>query len=134
TSVLSSAFRVPAKAVIRLDLVESDLKSLRIALQDYRAAKARAWDDPAQRDRLFHHAKVFIVCMWRFARMLEAIQSAKQGYPKEVQDAISLTWKATKPLLDAYRIARDAIEHIDGEVTGSNSFTNLYGDELEVTD
>jgi len=44
-----------------------------------------------------------------------------------------LTWKKNRIFFDDYREARDAIEHIDGEVKGYNRrFFNLQGDSLEV--
>jgi hypothetical protein len=86
-------------------------------------------------DRMFHHAKVFVVCMRRFARLLEATKGQKHEYPKDVGEAIDLTWKKTRSFFADYREARDAIEHIDGEVNGYNRrFFSLYGDSLEVVD
>jgi hypothetical protein len=139
-------------AIIRLWLLESDLESLRIALEDYLASQhkvnasmaamaashgkiAPVLSPGAANSRMFHNAKVFIVCMRRFARLLEAAKSRKHEYPQDVGEAIALTWKKTKSFFDDYRKARDAIEHIDGEVNGHNrKFINLLGDSLEVVD
>jgi len=128
-------------ASMRLRLLESDWKSLRISFADYLAAQREVnaahfspWPHQAWA-RMFHHAKVFVVCMRRFARLLEAAKSKKHEYPPEVGDAIDLTWRKTKGFFEKYREARDAIEHIDGEVNGYNRcFLNLWGNQLEVVD
>ena len=140
------------EAVMRLGILESDLQSLRIALEDYLAARYYAYypliamaarvdqggtfiSKEVASSRMFHHAQVFVVCMRRFARLLEATRAHKNEYPREVGEAITLTWKKTKSFFDDYREARDAIEHIDGEINGTNwKFTNLWGDILEVVD
>jgi len=140
----------PNDAIIRLWLLESDLESLRIALEDYLAAKhkinasmaamasshgriAPVLSTKAAHSRMFHNAKVFVVCMRRFARLLEAAKSRKHEYPQEVGETIALTWKKTKSFFDDYREARDAIEHIDGEINGHNrKFINLLNNSLEV--
>ena len=73
--------------------------------------------------------------MRRFARLLESAKSRKCEYPQEVGDAIDLAWKKTRTFFDDYREARDAIEHIDGEINGHNrKYANLWGDYLEVVD
>lgn len=128
-------------------LLESDLQSLRIALADHLAAKKRvhrltrtssAWferRDERQRawDRMFHHAKVFVVSMRRFARLLEATKSRKHEYPHHLGEAIELSWKKARAFFEEYTEPRNAIEHIDGEIAGHNHhFLNLYGDYLEV--
>lgn len=137
-------------ALIRLSLLESDLESLRIAFEDYLAAKtevnrivtviAKTGMNEAMEtskktawSRLFHHAKVFVVCMRRFARLLEATRAHNCDYPKDVASAITLSWKKKKSFFDQYIEARNAIEHIDGEVNGYNKrFINLINDSLEV--
>ena len=128
-------------ASMRLRLLESDLESLRISFADYLAAQ-REVDavrfPPRSRQawaRMFHHAKVFVVCMRRFARLLEAARSKTHEYPRDVGDVIVLAWRKNKAFFEKYREARDAIEHIDGEVNGRNrSFLNLWGNQLEVVD
>lgn len=128
-------------ASMRLRLLEWDLESLRISLADYftaqrevDAARFSPWPHQAWA-RMFHHAKVFVVCMRRFARLLESAKSKRHEYPREVGDAIDLTWRKNKKVFERYRVVRDAIEHIDGEVKGSNSrFLNLWGNQLEVVD
>jgi len=144
---------LPDDASMRLRLLESDLKSLRIAFADYLAAKhqvdttiyagmadsqANGVNRPFPQDaqsRMFHNAKVFVVCMRRFARILEDTKSRKHEYPKDTAQAIDLTWKKNKAFFDDYREARNAIEHINGEVNGYNrKFHNLWGDSFEVVD
>lgn len=126
-------------ASMRLRLLELDLESLRISFADYLAAQrevnaARFSPRPHQAQaRMFHHAKVFVVCTRRFARLLEAARSKRHEYPREVGDVINLTWRKTKAFFERYREARDAIEHIDGEVNGHNwRFLNLWGNQLEI--
>lgn len=144
--------RVRSTAIIRLRLLESDLESLRIAFEDYTAAKyevdltiakiARGETDvdtynqqERAQSRIFHHAKVFIVVMRRFARLLEAAKLHKHEYPHEIAEILDLTLKRTKVFFEDYCEARNAIEHIDGEVNGYNKkFTNLHGNSLEVVD
>jgi hypothetical protein len=137
---------VTGDAAMRLRLLELDLKSLRISLNDYIGAKADverlvndpAWPDVTDErqqawDRMFHHAKVFVVSMRRFARLLEAAKSRKHEYPVAVAAQLELSWKTTRSFFESYVEGRNAIEHIDGELTGSNHyFLNLYGDHLEV--
>jgi hypothetical protein len=139
--------------MIRLWLLGSDLESLTIALSDFETARAELATRVATltgRDlsggppypggdsawpRLFHHAKVFVVCMRRFARLLEAARSRRTEYPPEIAEAIETSWKASKAFFDQYRTARDAVEHIDGEVRGTNRrYLNLSGNSLEVVD
>jgi len=137
-------------AYIRLSLLESDLHSLRISYEDYLAAKnavdvaisaiinnKEETDTKLQRkvawSRMFHHAKVFIVCMRRFARLLEAAKTHKHEYPQDVGEVIKLTWRKNKFFFDRYREARNAIEHIDGEVKGHNTrYMNFENDCFEV--
>jgi hypothetical protein len=122
------------RAVVRMSLLESDVKSLEIALEDFIGAQRRPHDLPWLRwEHSFHHAKVFVVCMRRCARMLEALQAARTEYPGETQRAIDIAWKSTRAFFEPYRDARDAIEHIDGELAGKTHFMNLYDNELEVT-
>jgi hypothetical protein len=135
----------------RLYLLEADLRSVRYALLDFNEAQrsslasirslavdAPATDeatDSAQRsgERTFHYATTFVVAVRRFARLLEAAKGAAREYPAPIAEAIATAWRSAKPFLEQYRIARDAIEHIDGEITGSNKrFMNLWHGELEV--
>lgn len=142
----------PDDASMRLRLLESDLKSLQISFADYFAAKyqvdslyvgmAGCQENGGNRTfrqdtwaRMFHNAKVFVVCMRRFARILEAAKSRKHEYPKDIAQALDLVWKKNKAFFDDYRETRNAIEHIDGEVNGYNrKFLNLWGDYFEVVD
>lgn len=131
---------------MRPRLLEMNLTSLRISLHDYVVAKAdverlrdnSAWPNDGEGrqeawDRMFHHAKVFVVAMRRFARLLDAANANKHEYPEAVAIQIGLSWRATKFFLESYVEPRNAIEHIDGELTGSNHhFLNLHGDSLEV--
>ena len=137
---------------MRIRLMESDLKSLRISFADYLAAKYQIdslnldmadgqenGDNHTFRQdtwaRMFHNAKVFVVCMRRFARILEAAKSRKHEYPNDIAQALDLVWKKNKAFFDDYRKTRNAIEHINGEVNGFNrKFLNLWGDYFEVVD
>jgi hypothetical protein len=69
-------------------LLEDNLKSLRITLEDYLAVKyehdatfpdkrAISLSRQAAQSRMFHYAKVFIVFMRRFAKLLEATTAHK---------------------------------------------------------
>ena len=141
---------IPAP-MIRLLMLESDLESLQLAFEDYDTARQQVNNAMASlvnsqnglfsppvpnkvRARMFHSAKVFIVCMRRFARLLEAAKSRKNEYPPDVGEIIDLTWKKLRAFLDNYREARDAIEHIDGEIDLHTKFTNISGDYFEVVE
>jgi len=96
----------PDDAYMRLWLLESDLKSLRIALTDYFNAKNEvnttfaAMADSRVTEtgatlfpkeawaRMFHHAKVFVVCMRRFGRLLEAAKAHKGDYTPDIGETI----------------------------------------------
>ena len=137
-------------AIMRLLLLKSDLISLRIALDDYLTAKSKvntiianqtredttAAIETARNEawsRMFHHAKVFTVCMRRIARLLETARRYRDEYPNDVGEEIVLAWKKNRNFFNDYKKARDAIEHIDGEVNGYNKkFLGLRGDYLEV--
>ena len=65
--------------------------------------------------------------------MLEAADSTRAEYPRNVASVIRLAWKANRAFLEGYSEPRNAIEHIDGEVTGANHrFLSLQNDFLEV--
>jgi hypothetical protein len=136
---------------IRLGLLEDDVGSLRFALRDFIQARNAfdAWAlDPDMADGppplqghderqayalMFHHARIFVVVMRRFARLLEAAHTRSPEYPAPIAEAIRLAWKSSRAFLEQYRLARDAIEHIDGEITGANHrYMNLWNDQLEV--
>ena len=137
-------------AIMRLLLLKSDLISLRIALDDYLTAKSKvntiianqtredttAAIETARNEawsRMFHHAKVFTVCMRRIARLLETARRYRDEYPNDDGEEIVLAWKKNRNFFNDYKKARDAIEHIDGEVNGYNKkFLGLRGDYLEV--
>ena len=140
-------------AITRLMILGDDLDGLRFALRDFRDAQTTLngafWAKDAEESwregrrerhaelhrRMFHHARTFVVVMRRFSRLLEAATGRLREYPSEIGKAIKLSWRAAKPHLDTYRVARDAIEHIDGEITGTNHrFMNLRNDRLEVVE
>jgi len=119
---------------MRLFLLRQDLQSLKFALDDFDAARARLGkrDDEAF-NQLFHHAKVFVCAMRRFARLLHAAHRARNEYPVNVAQALDLQWKSNRAFFDGYTRPRNAIEHIDGEITGANHrFLNITNDYLEV--
>lgn len=141
----------PPKAVICLSLLESDLESLWIALEDYLKEKeevdvalAPSMGNEGEvsfplfpkraRSRMFHNAKVFIVCMRRFARLLKLMKSRKSEFPQYVGDAIDLAWKKNRSFFNNYKEARDAIEHIDEKLEGHNKFHSMLGDYFEVVE
>jgi hypothetical protein len=71
--------------------------------------------------------------MRRFARLLEAIVKRRAEYPPTIGDAARRAWKREHCFFEGYRAARDAIEHIDGEVTGTNRrYFELHNDYFEV--
>lgn len=124
--------------MIRLLLLRSDLVSARIALADFEAAKREALADGSTGEsfqRIFHHAKVFIIAIRRFARMLEVLKAKGRDYHPTVATTVSLSWKRNATFLDQYRRARNVIEHADGYVNGSNlRFSNVTTDRFEAVD
>lgn len=139
-SVIMDALGV-GKAMTRLHLLQSDLQSLSFALDDFESA-CRDVDsvrpeyvgtDPVAMARLFHHAKTFVCAMRRFARLLESAVGARQEYPPNVCGKLHVLWRENRRFFAGYTEPRNAIEHIDGEVTGRNyRFMNLTNDYLEV--
>src|SRR5688572_24825668 len=116
----------PYDSLMRLFLLESDLESLRFALEDFSLAKkaatvsVQALDREDANDhvpssepttawsRMFHHAKTFVVSMRRFARLLEAIYDKRSEYPPPIAEAIDLAWRVGKDFYFDFKVARDA--------------------------
>jgi hypothetical protein len=89
--------------------------------------------DPIAMSRVFHHAKTFVCAMRRFARLLEAARHRRSEYPCMIAEALDREWRSHRDELDRYRKPRDAIEHIDGEVTQTNHrFLSFTNDHFEV--
>jgi hypothetical protein len=130
-------------SMVRLFLLQADLNGLRLALEDFESARAALATPNAlprdlrrrAMDRLFYSAKNFVTGLRRFARLLEATVAHKHEYPKNVSETIAICWRKRHDQFYRYKDPRDAVEHIDGEVTGQNHrFINVWGDELEVVD
>jgi hypothetical protein len=116
------------KALMRLLLLGADLKTIQFSLDDFERARHSlavprpdlTGVDPIAMSRVFHHAKTFVCAMRRFARLLEAARHRRSEYPCMVAEALDPEWRSHRDELDRYRKPRDAIEHIDGEVTQTN--------------
>lgn len=125
-----------------LFLLEQDIESVMIAYMHYHEAKL-AIRNPVPfgmsvvgPGELIHYAKVFVCAMRRVARVLEAICANRSVFPESVGDDIRTAWRKRRKMLERYRGARDAIEHIDSEVSGRDAWQilNLEGDTLRVTE
>src|SRR5438128_2283045 len=115
---ISHAFRECGSGHVRFSLLQADLDSLRLALEEFSQAQAnvnraagsgiprRDWERDWQ--RMFHNAKVFIVAMRRFARLLEATTSRRNEYPPHIARAIDLAWKSHRAFFNEYSDARNA--------------------------
>lgn len=122
---------------VRLLLLDQDLCSAQIALDDYLAldqAAAPAAEAQVTAARRIHHAKSFVCAMRRAGRMFEALSAHRSSLPGMVADAIQVEWRKKKTMFDSYVEPRNAIEHIDGEISGRSIWilVNLNNDRLEV--
>lgn len=91
--------------------------------------------DKLAQARIFHNAKVFVSAVRKVGRLAESMSANRAvfgGAAKEIQ----LAWRKKKVAFDVYIEPRNAIEHIDGEINGKESWhmMNLENNSLKVTD
>ena len=127
--------------LVRLYLLDHDIASAQLALESYRAVMQELKEDLVGDAVIrattvsLHHAKVFVCAMRRAARVLESLAATKAELPQPIADVVSLVWRKKKAMLGSYCGPRNAVEHIDGEITGKTNWTlvNLVNDALVVT-
>jgi hypothetical protein len=126
------------EAALLFYALADDLDSIEIAFRDFErtserirgainAAIDRTAGQPTVRESLqmqadlFHYAKTFICAVRRFARLLEAAPSRIGRHQKALREAVRLAWRQNKAFLEGYTGARNAIEHVDGEINPNAS-------------
>jgi hypothetical protein len=129
--------------VVRLLLLDYDIESALVSLKDYRSAQNQLNQlTQTQADvqvpliHLQHYAKSFVCAMRRAGRVLESLSANRSIYPKPVANTVKRVWGKKKSMFDSYIDPRNAIEHINGEILGKNSWRllNLHNDTLFVTE
>ena len=134
--------RIPQEMVMRLMLWERDILSCQISLRDYRASQERQSKSRAvnvitgEIPLMLHYASNFVCAMRRVGRGLESLSKNRASFAKPVAEKISLVWRKKKAMFDSYTNPRNAIEHIDSELSGITKWEmlNLRGDKLYVTE
>jgi hypothetical protein len=127
------------KRGIRLLLFEDDIRSAQLSYESYQVARQESIGGRSSNrgisPRLFHYAKSFVCSMRRAGRMLEALNASRVEFPKPVGDAIKLAWRKKRTMLNRYIKPRNAIEHIDHELSNNTnpSSMNLHYDVFAVT-
>jgi hypothetical protein len=115
-------------------MLKDDVHSARFAFEDYGKQGVLSNE---QRERRFAHAKNFVCAVRRVGRMVAKIASGGDRglFPnRETSRSLKAICRANREFFENYRIARDAIEHIDGQigVSGNWGYLNLWHDSLEV--
>lgn len=134
--------RIPQEMVVRLMLWERDILSCQISLRDYQASLEKqsksisAQAITGEIPLLLHHASNFVCAMRRAGRGLESLSKNRTSFTGPVAKKISLAWRKKKAMFDSYINPRNAIEHIDNELSGVTKWEmfNLRGDKLFVTE
>jgi hypothetical protein len=132
---------VPITITAQLLLLDQDIISAQLALAAFVTAKRDLRGrtaGPLLRVAVavtLHNARVFVCAMRRAGRMLESINKARAGLPKELASACALAWRKRRKMLASYIVPRNAIEHIDSEVNGRTNIVllNLSNDDLVVS-
>ena len=115
--------KLTSEQTIRLTILDYDILSAQIAIDDFRRTKAVLNScDPGDElaiaiGRAIHHAKGFVCAMRRIARVLEFMSSTRGVFPEPVATVVKSVWRKKKTMFESYITARDAIEHIDGETS-----------------
>jgi hypothetical protein len=133
--------KVFGEASMRLMLLDQDVASVQIAYVDYCESKERLFGpknteiDKLAQARVFHNAKVFVSSVRRVGRLAESMSANRAIFGSAAKE-MQLAWRKKKASFDAYIEPRNAIEHIDGEINGKESWymMNLENDSLKVTD
>jgi hypothetical protein len=118
-------------------LVRDDILACHFTLSAFYSAR-RAFlmeGNAAARPQMFYQAKGFVCAVHRVAQLMQSRPGARV-FPDPVSDTIRLAWKKKREMLESYRDARDAIEHIDTKIRGRTSWflMNLLNDRLMVTE
>ena len=122
------------KRIIHLLLLDEDIRSVHIALSDYLSAREHLAE--GRTEEVIHYGKSFVCAMRRVGHLLESLSVRKSIFPNPVADTIKVTWRKKKAMFDTYINARNAIEHIDGEIHGKTHLVliSINNDRLLVTE
>ena len=84
---------------------------------------------------VFHQAKIFVSSVRRVGRLAESM-SANSNIFGDASSSIKTAWRKKKSRFDSYIEPRNAIEHIDGELSGKTNwrFMNISNNVLQITD
>ena len=120
-------------------LLDVDVRSVQIAYHHFNRLRVSLSSElalPGERDlELFHHAQVYVCAVRRVSRLLEALYRSRGSLDEATAEVIYKVWRSRRAMLESYRDARDAIEHIDSEIRAGNkwSLMNLDHKRLMVT-
>lgn len=129
------------EVTVRLFLLDQDVASVQLSFADYENSKKELIGDfnaltrELAQHKIFHNAKVFVSAVRRVGRLVEAMSANRNLFGTAAND-IKLAWRKKKAEFDKYIDPRNAIEHIDGEIKGKESWSvvNLKDDILKVTE
>ena len=129
------------EVTVRLLLLDQDVASVQFSFTDYQHSKKEVLGENngefslLAHTKMFHSAKVFVSAVRRVGRLVEAT-SANRNVFGAAADDIKLAWRKKKAAFDKYIEPRNAIEHIDGEINGKETWAlvNLENDTLKVSE
>ena len=113
-------------------LLNNDVNGARIAYSHFIRTNANL--DPMMNQEVIYHASCFVCAGRRVSRLLEAMSKRRTCFDQQVAECIKLEWWKKYTFFKSFEPARNAIEHIDGEVNSKFNFAayNLQGNELVV--
>ncbi len=113
-------------------LLNNDVNGARIAYSHFIRTNAKL--DPMMNQEVIYHASCFVCAGRRVSRLLEAMSKRRTCFDQQVAECIKLEWRKKRTFFKSFEPARNAIEHIDGEVNSKFIFSayNLMENELVV--
>ena len=120
------------EAVKLLTVFHSDVDGAIMSHQLF--CQARDERDPRQNAATMYHASCFVCAVRRVGRILEAMVANRHVFPEPVGDAVQLEWRKKRAFFGSFVDSRNAVEHIDSEVTDETTwlFFHLHNDEFTV--
>ena len=121
-----------SKAFQLYTLFNNDVNGARISFSHFLRANADL--DPMMNQEVIYHASCFVCAGRRVSRLLEAMSKHSACFDDQVAECIRLEWRKKRTFFKSFEPARNAIEHIDGEVNSKFNFSayNLLGNEFVV--
>lgn len=110
-----------------LQLLYQDLSSIEISYNLF--AQARAL--PVTMRESFHHAKCYVSAVKRFHRLMTTL--VRDRWPQPVTVALRQLVRRDGPQLDAYTLARNAIEHVDDHGRAAVWWMSMLEEDLAVS-